>query len=282
MPAPQPIYQPDLTINQTYPGNHYTIESTGSPIALPKSTKVTEGFGFNVIADLFQPLGYSRAYAVGPKNKEVRPYRFTSTFIVANPSVMESTAATIRQALETATYIVRNGWYLTVELIKTSSPEMTSYTSFNLSFTVYPRFAMWTAARVQTESEYLTTAKRDFVVFDGYIPPPPVPVVVPIVWQTPQLLPEAPIGEYYETTVFAVGGNGLLTYSRVAGYADISVSVNGVVEWPLPDRSSATIAIRASDNQGQVLNRTFTINADGNFYRNGAFAILNGPNILSY
>jgi hypothetical protein len=282
MPAPQPIFQPDLTINQTYLGNNYTIENSGAPVALPKSTKVTEGFGFNLIGQLFQPIGANRAYGVGPKNKEVRPYRFSATFIVANPEVMETTMQTVRLALESATYIVRNGWYLTVEMISNSSPEMTSYTTFNLSFTVLPRFAMWTNAPVQTEAEYLSAVKRDFVVFDGYLPPAPQPVIVPFSWVTPEALPNANIGEYYQTPIKAVGGNGGTRYGKVSGTAGVAVLPLGIVEWRTPDAATATFTVRVRDYLNQTLDRTFTINILDNFYTNGSTAVFNGSYAVTY
>jgi hypothetical protein len=266
MPSPNPVYNPNLTINQTYPGNHFVIENAGANVALPRGTRVTQGHGFNVISELLQPVGYNRAYAVGPKNKEIRPYRFKSEFIVDNPQVMESVEATVRAALESATYIARNGWYLTVELIKMSEPVYSSYTTLSITFEVWPRFAMWTASRVTTEAAYNGATKRDFVVFDGYIPPPPDTVNVPIVWETPALLAIATVSLYYAQPVFASGGNGLISYSKVSGYPYIDVLGAGFVEWRYPfTMNDQTVTVRASD-EIKHLDRTFTVPINGSLY----------------
>jgi hypothetical protein len=266
MANPTPILVNRHTINQSGLGSRITIENAGADVALPLSTQVLSGWGFDRISDTLQPVGSNRAYEVGPLNFAVRPFRLKSWFIVGNPQEIQSTAATVIQALLSATFLKYHDWYLTLENVKMSEPVFTSYTTFEITFEVRPRFAFWTSTKVTTESAFNSATKSYFITYNGYLKPTPVIVDIPIAWVTGTVLPGATVMVPYAASVFASGGNGAIVYSKVSGYSELEVTPLGLVVWPEPfSIENESITVRASDGTKHE-DRTFTIQGSGALY----------------
>ncbi len=93
-------------------------------------------------------------------------------------------------------------------------------------------------------------------------------VVPPVEWETGETLPVATVMTNYTTQVLAsTDAIGAINYTKVSGYAPITVSTTGLITWNyVYTVYDQVITIKATDSNGNATDRTFTIPTQGGLY----------------
>lgn len=260
----------------------FTLEKSGSTLVLAKVTDYTPPLD-RTFRRKIQRSGSLNVMVVGSNVQQVNDMRINVNLWDDDVTGAHDKLTTLGNFVRGVSplYFGRNGYYYTGYSDGVSTQIRMGGAGNVIPVTIdfkliYPRATLGKPASL---GDYNGSTKRDSLEFSYPIDP------ITFAWLTPTTLPSATLGDYYYQRVVA-NSDLPITYTITSTEnADITISTNGFISWPvavpIPD-GSISVTVRATEEGGAFLDRTFTIAVPGNVYADGARALRDGDKVISF